>query len=351
MKRRISTAAISGLFVLVGVAGAQTVPTAEQVLCESTQLARLARRISVGPGNNGFFWRGGSGAGMYRGLVARDPFKGSTSAHPSRFELQVAFDLLLTASEDRLGPTRPLLPQARLSRRDASTNLVPTHLLTGDNAVGVGVELGLSDFHGRILGQQVSLTNILDTPPEFVHQSGAGWGIVQDGLASACHPFVSERDLRVYQILSRTLRVDSCGVFGIGCVDESQPLQIGLYRATGPDTYFVDIYSYNQETDNSGLGATTLLLRFERDAQGRLTMGTARFAVEGCTPQACQTFGPDANIFFLPPLTPGRDRQGPEVIFNAPRLNFSFFGSGNIPETTIDWAALLAGTVYNENWP
>jgi hypothetical protein len=176
-------------------------------------------------------------------------------------------------------------------------------------------------------------------------------GIVQDDLASACHPFVSERDLRVYQILSRTLRVDSCGVFGIGCVDESQPLQIGLYRATEPDTYFVDIYSFNQETDNSGLGATTLLLRFERDAQGRLTMGTARFAVEGCTPQACQTLGPDANIFFLPPLTPGRDRQGPAVILNAPRLNFSFFGSGNIPETTIDWAALLAGTVYNENWP
>jgi hypothetical protein len=264
----------------------------------------------------------------------------------------MTFDLVFEQSADRLGPDRTLLPQATLVRRDGGTTLLPNPPPNELNIVGLGIELGLY-FRGLPFpgGQKLLLTNVANDP--FLRVSGAGWGIIQDdfqdNLVRSCHPFVSERDLRIYQILARTMRIDTCDDQGLGC-GNPQPLQIALYRATEPDTYLVDIYSFNQET-NPSLGAIPLGLTFERDALGRLTVGMAKVLVEGCTPQVCSTPGPPANIFFLPPLTPGRDRQGREVISNAPRLNVSLFGSDNIPETTIDWAALLAGTVYNENWP
>jgi hypothetical protein len=323
--------------------------TTEQVTCEELQLARLARRAVIeGHEASGLFlWRSSPAGGQFRGLGFRC-WLCSESGLPGRFEQQLSFDLHFERALDRLSPLRPLISQASLTRRDASSNHVLEgsgfwSRLTVDLAPGV-----VNPFEPRL---PLQIANRVG--PQYAHADGAGRGIATDDLVAPCHGEVSELDERIFLILSRTMRIEELPVVG--------GLNINLFRGQEPLHYRVNVSGYGNSFDeDSGTffygssGPVALELTFTQSDSGQLTTGTAR-VLPRCTgdldsePPGCTSqLTPNLKIYFLPPIVPGFETQGQEVLDAAPFLAFpETFTEPAVTETTIDWATLLANTAWN----
>jgi hypothetical protein len=333
------------------LAQAQGTLTAEHVLCEEQQIGRLARRMVIDnfDDSNLFLWRGGSGGGRFRGLAAFDWRQGNP------LDFQLAFELSISGALDRLDPGRPLLPQGTLVRRDAATNLIavppsPFYLVNG-----VTVDLAPGEVDPFFARLSLRLQNLVQ--PEWGRSVRSGRGIETDELFSACHDQLTELDEKLFLVLSRTLHIDGC--FGIS-LDCPAGVKVTMFRAREPLHYRVNLVSYGLSECGDGRcygenGPIALELSFEQNAAGQLTTGMARVLPvctgdlrdepPGCTSQEVA----DMKIYFLPPLTPGVEFHLPEAFDIAPFLIWKFsLSDDNVTETTIDWAALLANTAWNE---
>jgi len=332
--------------------------TPEQVACEETQLGRLIHRMVVSyNGSNLFVWRSTPGGGVYRGLsttsrMGPDPFTGQ----PFREEEQLPFDLLLKQEEDFLDPHRLLLPQATLVRRDAASNLSSAPVTPG--ILDVNFDLAAEVPDPTMPGLPIRITD--RTTPGAGQSDRAGRGLAYDALLTACHSEVSELDLKIYSILSRTVRVSDC------LLQPTSPCDAGrsrfksvFFRGAEPLSYRMNILTYSVGCDDNnncfyGEGQVALFFHVQLDAQGRLSGGDVQ-ALPWCTGSdylgCTNTLEPLLAVFVLPPLRPGIDRQGPPAFARAAHLNLDFIDSpDNVLHDTVNWMDLLRDSTWNQGF-
>ncbi|HEX3531182.1 MAG TPA: hypothetical protein VH988_29325 [Thermoanaerobaculia bacterium] len=340
------------------LAGAQTFGnplTADQVACEERQLGRLIHRMAAGPQeSNIVIWRSTPGGGVYRGVSEAAHMVSEDDIQPQREEKQLAFDLILKAAEDLGDMRRPLLPQATLARRDAASNLV-----NGPDTFGVldvSFDLAVDVPDPTNPKSPIRLTNLL--APGAGQSDRAGRSLSYDDLLSACHAEVTEFDLKIFTILARTVRATNCFVKPISaCPDYLPRYKSVLFRGMDPLTYRMNVYRYDETclpdgTCPYGEADVALLFHLQVDERGHLTSGDVQALpwCGGAIQVGCSNFGdPLTAVYVLPPLRPGIDRQGADVLNSAPRLNIAGEGDDqdNILSATINWADLLRNTAWN----
>lgn len=336
--------------------------TPQEVACEERQLNRLVRRINQSVGGsafvqNLFLWRGAESGGVYPG-IASFGFLARDISGRVRTEEQVAFDLLLKREEDFLNPSRRLLPQATLVRRDAASNLrpadapIPYILVTFD------------------LAPELSETGEIRLPIEITSRRAAGEGqsdragrgLLTADLLSVCHQEVTPFDLRVFSILARTVRASECLGEPFGCPVAPLGHKSVIFRGAEPLSYRINTFLYSSSCDDEGNctygeADVALLFHFQVDAAGRLTVGDVKALpwceggpIEdqiGCT----QAGSPLLGIFVLPPIRPGVERQGELEFQRAAFLNVvSIDNEFNILQADVNWADLLRDTTWNQGF-
>jgi hypothetical protein len=336
--------------------------TQGQVACEQAQLQRLARRMAfIGfADSNLLLWRSSPGGGEYGGLVT-SPFPlrgGQIGFEPfSRVETQMAFDLHLRIEGDRLDPSRPLLPQGQLIRRDAASNVLYTRPLPPFYPFPLVL---LFEMAPQLVDAFEPIAPlVLTTEPAKGRAERAGRGIEVDDLASACHGEVTEFDRQVYTILSRSLRFSTClyppSFF---CFPITTQFKATLQRAQAPHHFWAVIHLYGyactpDEEDCQYVSGPVFIveLTFTPDERGRITSGAARVLPEcsegetfACSPSGC----PQGAVFILPPLTPGRDQQDQSAFDRGVFLRCDRSDPKNtVLSAEIDWADLLRDTAWN----
>jgi len=330
--------------------------TQDQVDCEERQMMRLLHRAVVSSdGSTLFLWRGAPGGDVYRGLsvnseIDGDPYDSSTWY---RKESQMPFDLILRESEDFPNPKRPRLPQATLVRRDAATNLGV--LVFGGIALDAQFDLAPQSPNPTEPQAPLRITN-QRTPGAGQADRGAR-SLAMDNLLGACHAEVSEFDLKVYSILSRTVRPSYCLFQGsAGCLGPRNRYKGVLFRGAEPLTYRMNIrvYADNCIGDDPcfyGEGGMAFLFRLQVDGQGNLTGGDVQ-VYPWCTAGgqlACNDLeDPDIALFVMPPMLPGGPQQGPAEFKRSATLNIAWPGSDlNVLHATINWTDLLKDTSWN----
>jgi hypothetical protein len=340
------------------LAGAQTFGnplTADQVACEERQLGRLIHRLSSGrPQSNIILWRSTPGGGVYRGVSEATQLV-DVNDNPERVEKQLAFDLILKAAEDLGDMRRPLLPQATLVRRDTASNLEnkPDTFDTPD----VSFDLAVDVPDPTMPKSPIRITNRL--APGAGQSDRAGRSLLYDDLLSACHAEVTEFDLKVFTILARTVRATNCLVRPTSACLGGLYYQYKsvLFRGQEPLTYRMNLYLYYTVCDPDGScpyteAVVAVLFHLKADEKGRLTEGDVQ-ALPWCGESiqiACTNDGaPQTSVYVLPPLRPGIDKQGADVVNRAPHLNIFAEGDSedNLLGATINWADLLRNTAWN----
>lgn len=335
--------------------------TTEQVRCEQDQLRRLIRRMAFdgAADSNLFVWRSSPGGGEYGGLVTSPiPLRGGQAGFEpfSRVESQMTFDLHLRTHGDRLNPSRPLLPQAQLIRRDAASNVLFSRPQPPFYPFPLVL---LFEMAPQVVDAfEPTAPLVVTTEPTKGRSERAGRAIEIDDLASACHDEVTEFDRQVFTILSRTLRFSTClRPPSFDCLGNNFQYKAAVQRALGPHHYWVELqaygYSCTSDDDCLYISVPEVLVEFsfEADEQGRIRSGTARVlpeCEEGET-FACSRFGcPTGGIFVLPPLTPGRDQQDQFAFDRGVYLRCDRTNPANtVLSATIDWADLLRDTAWN----
>ena len=320
----------------------------DEVACEENQGHRLLLRMGSNTIPNLFVWRSAASGAVYRGLIVPETNSAPPGPHFLRDERQLAFDLIFKAAEDLLNPARLRLPQATLVRRDEASNGAPA---AGGPILGVSVDL-IPVEDPVTLG----LALVINNEPANGKSDLAGRGVAADDLTTACHDQVSEFDLRVAEILSRTVRALNCTHTPTADFCSSRSYKAVTFRGQEPLTYRMDLVQYVVVGENSGQLAYSesrmaLLFRFQVDSQGRLTTGDVQLLPQ-CTapgqPNCTTTVSFDTSLLVLPPIWPGRQTQGPEVLSRAALLTLTFRADPAMTTfATINWADLLRDSSWN----
>lgn len=357
MKLRSKNLLCLGL-VVASVRGASAadygqVISAQEMDCEQDLGHRLSIRMDATGGNglrSFFVWRSTPAGGVFRGLAAVSPVNNGTSGLFLRDERQLAFDLILKADEDFLSPARLRLPAAVLVRRDSSSNLLATPPV--GTAFSLTFDLARNDDPTRV---EVPL--LISVLPSGSRAGGPGRIVEDADLTEACHGQVSEVDVTIESILARTVR-PGCEEFSPHAHCPPYQYKAMIFRGEQPLTYRVDLYG----TIVGGVDQPQyqdlripLLFRFQVDEERRLTSGDVQ-VLPFCAhlgDSNCTTVGPiDTGIFILPPVQPGKDIQGPEVLGRSTHLRLGFQGDPQaITFATINWADLLKDTTWNLGLP
>jgi hypothetical protein len=334
--------------------------TADQVACEERQLSRLLYRTVAGAVDSQvFLWRSSPAGGAFSGLSVAGPLVDIVTGLLSHREEQLAFDLILKTQEDFLNPQRQLLPQATLVRRDTASNLSSAPPVP-DNTLNVIIDLALEVPNPTAPTHPLMITN--RRTPGAGQDDEASRGLAIADLLTACHTEVSDFDLRVFSLLSRTVRASDALL-------EPSPRCLGpfscasfkgiIFRGAEPLTYRMNIHDYGFSCVNDdcfyGEGGVALLFRLQVDGGGRLTGGDVQ-VLPWC--EAGERFGctdaqnPDFGVFVLPPLRPGVETQGESAFLRAAHLNIWFNGAGedNVLHDTVNWPDLLRDTSWNEGF-
>jgi hypothetical protein len=324
--------------------------TPEQLACEERQLGRLTyRAVGMDPESNLFLWRSSPGGGWYGGLFAAGLMTDPAN-QPLRREDQLAFDLILKEELDFLDPARKPLPQATLVRRDKASSLGPPTV----GYTQVTFDLALEAPDPTEARSPLTITGFL--LPGSGHRDRAARSIIAEDLLTSCHSQVSAFDLKIFEILARTVRASSCLPLGIfGCRFPTR-FKGFIFRGAEPLTYRMNLMRYESAcfddgTCSYGQAGVALLFRFQADSTGRLTGGDVQVLPRcdelsdvGCS----STLSLAIAIYIMPPLRPSVEVQGPEVFARSARLNIDYQGSEeNVLYTTINWADLLRDTAWN----
>lgn len=340
--------------------------TPDQVTCDELQLERLALRVATLESGADFahpsllLWRSGQGGGSYSGLTVTDGISG-TPGHLLRAETQLAFDLTLHPPIDPLNPRRPLLPQGSLVRREQNSNLVaPTATAPAYLTVNVALEPNAQDpFLPTIPLLVNNLAAASGTAEPASHADAAGRGITQDSLTSSCENALTDFDLRIFTILSRTVRLSQCVALpGTPpfCNPDGSAYNVTFFRGADPQTYRANVYFYAVACDNGTcsygvLSKVAWEFTMNWDANGTLTTGEVSVlppCPNGPAPGCSDQQGDGTPLFILPPLWPGHGHQGQHAFDLGALLRYDFAGSPkNIPSATVNWGVLLANSAWN----
>jgi len=327
--------------------------TEAQVACEERQLARLTYRAVAYDGeSNLFIWRAGPGGGWYQGLEASGLMIDPLTLDPLRREDQLSFDLLFKTEEDFLNPARRPLPQVTLVRRDRASTLGPPVF----GAVWLSFDLAPEVPDPTKPQMPVSITGQLR--PGTGQADRAARSILTEDFLTACHDQVSAFDLKMFEILARTVRASSClAQPDFGCSNFATRFKTYIFRGAEPNTYRMNILRYdvvclNDDTCSYGEAGIALLFRVTLDEAGRLAGGDVQ-VLPWCTEvgqTGCTNFlNPSFAVYVMPPLRPSVDQQGPAEFARSAHLNIHFEGSEyNILSAPINWADLLRDTAWNE---
>ncbi len=327
--------------------------TSEQVACDQAQLERLQSRMVMSPFQGSLIlWRSGRQGGHFGGLAVTPGLRPGDAEPRTRNEKQLTLDLSIESGGDFLNPRRSLLPQAILARRSAATNLdagaEPTLQVTLDLAPAVP-----NQFLPR------SPISIGSRSSGFGAADGAGRGLAIDDLAAACHGDLTDFDLRMFEILSRTLRATRCLTVPESCNPPDEfNFNVVLFRGEAPGTYRANVYIYSQDCPAAPCETSSVFERpeievaVEVDGEGRLRAGRARFLPYCHTPEVRDCTldfgnGPWA-VYILPPIWAGHEIQGGAEFQKGSFLNL--LGEGfpeDVLTTTFEWPILLAGTAWS----
>ncbi len=336
------------IFALVGAEAVRLeARTATEVECEEAQLERLMLRFTTfGFGDNLFLWP--TGALGYSGLATSQPFHQFAPLRFDRAEQQIAFDFLLHEQEGLLNPRRPALPQAVLVRKDVATSLV------AEDVHSVSFELARQVIDPTDPQQEIFLTNWIGAPTGSA--SGAARSLAAEGFFESCSAEQpSDFDLRIFEILSRTVRVTDL-LLPEGPGPGHDRYKTFFFRDVEPLTYRANLYSYfvgclPNDVCRYGQARIAFRFRFALDADGRLATGHVQ-VLPACQAEfelGCTSAGnPNLTVVVAPPIWAGHERQSEPEFRSGAFLNIPYLESpAAILSANIPWSALLIGTAWD----
>ncbi len=323
----------------------------EDVLCNRAQLVALLGRARVEvPGDPALprpttlFLTYSSPFGFYQGLALDGPWHnlpgGASSSMP---EYHLAFGLNPTLRTILLNPERPVLDQIGLAREESNTSRVPAgsaHVLTVTVDPTLASALGMPPDPAALL----EINNLADGAAlRRSSDSKPGRGLAVDGITDLCPGRFTARDLEVFAILQRTLRVRAHG----DAFDDD--VEIALYRGVADGTYVAEVFAV--DTAGRVAGSVALAVETGLDATGHLGPGMIH-GLPACGPgngPPCSDVSLPFDVYLGPPALPGSetfDANGPDTIHLA-------FTPGGPPapgdiSSPVDFGALLAGTTWNQ---
>ena len=326
----------------------------EDVLCNRAQLVGLLERARVrapveAPGNPArprpttLFVTYSSPYGFYQGLALDGPWHnlpgGGSSLMP---EYHLAFGLNPTLRTVLLNPERPMLDQIGLAREESNTTRVSAgsaHALTLTLDPTLASALGTPPNPAALL----EIDNLADgAAGRHSSDSKPGRGLAVNGITDLCPGRFTARDLEVFAILQRTLRVRAHGA------DFDDDVEIALYRGQADGTYVAEIFAV--DTGGAVVGSLALSVEIRLDSTGRLGPGTVR-GLAACGPGSgppCSDLSLPFDVYLGPPALPGSevfDPDGPDTV----HLAFTPGGSpapGDVA-SPVDFGALLDGSTWN----
>lgn len=321
--------------------------TAEEVSCDELQLERMLQRMNAAKRGEYrppelvktlLLSRGESG-GLYDGLVATGQLArmgGGGVGVEESFEHYLAFNLNPAIRRLLLNPDRPQLAQVSLNREDSNSNLVRPGgafdvVLTLDPTLGGGDPLTINNFEVPERGRPYNGFLANSTKP--------GRGLITDGLLTPCHEKLTDFDRHVLSVLQRVARSDGLSEF-------LQPdMEVAIFRGEDPHVYRLNFYPVYEFLETRGRVAVEL--RISWDERGRLTTAVAQThgvcAVEG-QPGCTNLRQRSLEWYLIPPVFGGREYYDNGKVQNAGAFRL---GGPDAP-VTLDLAALLAGTTWNE---
>lgn len=351
MHRNLAVLAGTVLAIVVSqpFASAQPVTnvlTAEQVSCNESQLSNLLQRLTLIGINDpedtrslNLFVTYSNPFGFFEGLavVNQKPIQATTPIGGTRPESFLAFSLNPSIRTTLLNPTRQRLPQVSLVREESSSNLVSP---SSPDALSLLLNPTLADQGGagrleinniNVTGSNAScsLRRDLDVKP--------GRGLILAGLTSPCHTELTDFDRFVFEILERTLRVQSPG-------DASQDFKVALFRGENNQVYRIDIYPV--DVNGATSGRIALELAVTTDVQGRLQTGTLSVlpACASTLDDNCTSTNADVDVYVFAPVLAGTQiRRATD-----PFAKLSIRNGVPTPAITVSWTDLLENTPWND---
>lgn len=321
-----------------------------EVACNRAQLVALLGRTQVEtpegpalPRPTTLFLTYSSRYGFYQGLALDGPWRnradGSSVSMP---EHHLAFGLNPTLRDVLLNPERPLLDQIGLAREESNSTRVAagsSHVLTVTIDPTLASSMGARPARAALL-----VINNLDDGAAARRSSDSkpGRGLAVDHVTDLCHSRFSERDLEVFSILQRVLRVRAHGQ------DFDYDTEIALYRGATDDTYLAEAFAVDPAGEEAG--SVGLAIEIGLDGSGRLGQSMVR-GLRTClpgTPPPCSALSIPFDVFLGPPTFPGAegfDPDGPETVHLS-------FAPGHPPApddvaAPVDFGGLLSGTTWN----
>jgi hypothetical protein len=320
--------------------------TAAEVDCDERQLERLLKRMNAAKG--GFYLPpeipttllvSRRDSTNYQGLVATGFFRLDIGQIPPTddYEYYLAFNVNASVRSLFLNPGRKELHQVSLNRETSASNLVqpgPWHnvVLTLDPTLGGGDRLAINNFVEPPVGAAYNGFLASSTKP--------GRGLVADGLLTPCHNRLTDFDRHVISILQRVVRAGDLNQF-------LQPdMEVAVFRGADPHLYRLNFYPIYEFLEERGKMAVELQIAW--DAGGRLTSAVASTygRCSGEDQTGCSSLNQrQLDWFLFPPVFGGREYyDGDKVQYGGMFL----LPDNPTPPQTLDLAALLAGSTWNE---
>ena len=352
MRRNLAilSAAVFSLLLAAGPADAQPLTntlTSEQVFCNETQLASLLSRTSLqgvnDPQNNlslNLLVSYSNPFGFFEGLAVanQSPFTANAPGGNTRAESFLAFSINPSIRRTLLNPSRQPLEQVSLVREDTSTNLVGAN---ASNALAVFLNptLGGNDNTnpGRLEINNIGETTAAQCGLRRGSDIKPGRGLTLAGLTTACHTQFTEFDRMVFEILQRTVRVQSP-------TNAGQDFEVAIFRGEEELTYRIDVYPVGTTGANSGRVALELTLT--QDGSGGIQSGTLRL-LPSCTSglqTGCTTSSVALNVFLVAPVFGGSQIRLTSDV--GAQLSYQPGATAPAP-ATVDFGQLLEGTPWN----
>jgi hypothetical protein len=329
--------------------------SSEEVECDRLQLEKLALRTvvsEVDPFDSEahnpslFLWRQASGGATFSGLAVTDSVQ-RRQGKPIRDERQLSTELVFGERGDLLDPQRPLLPNATLARRSQDTNLV---VATREPWLTVTLEAAphVDDPYLPKIPLVVNSLRVASGERQPLSAADAvGRSLFADGFTRPCHAKLTPFDERIFRILSRTLRISMWFTILGARPNDPTTWNIVLFRGEDPHLYRGTILGYQKVRNNDG---TTTFFRFDPaglefevqwDTRGKLMDGEIRLFPQSGTSML--------SMFLLPPMRPGRDRQGEAIFAGKPFLRFDYVDApDNVLSAPVNWEELLADSSWNQ---